>query len=209
MFRQIRGRRADREDSGFTLIELMVSITLLAILMSLVTAAVLGMFTTVRKQQSSADAIDADRTVLLRLDRQLRFANAITSPGAGATAGTTYVEWQTGNANQPKTCTQWRYAAGAFQARTWTQGLVGSSLTSWSTQIVGVSAIPGQKIFDIADTSEAGAGYSPQRQHLTIMFQTTAGTQQRSTRATELTITAENSPSASVLAGACTDGSRP
>jgi prepilin-type N-terminal cleavage/methylation domain-containing protein len=207
--RFIRERHAAREDDGFTLIELMVSITLLAILMSLVTAAMLSMFTTVRKQQSSADAIDADRTVLQRLDRQVRFANAITSPGAGTTAGTTYVEWQTGNASQPKTCTQWRYASGKFQARTWIQGSSATTTTAWSTQIVGVSAIPGKKIFDIADTSETGPGYTPQRQQLSVKFQTTSGTQQSSTRATQLTIVAENSPSAAVVVGACADGSRP
>ena len=205
MNRPVREVVAGDEDSGFTLIELLVSITLLSILMALVTSAMLSMFSTTRKQQGVADAADANRAVLQRLDRDVRFANAVNTPGAGATAGSWYVEWRNGNTGQPQTCTQWRFAAGALQSRSWTEGSASATLTSWSTLETGVTAVSGKPIFDLGSAVVTGSGAAPQRQQLLVAFQSTRGVQQRSVRATQLTITAANTASSTVAAGVCTD----
>jgi prepilin-type N-terminal cleavage/methylation domain-containing protein len=202
-------RRFDRarEDRGFTLIELMVSILLLSVLMGIVTASIIGMFQGVRKTQGEATAIDANRAVVERLDKQIRFANAITSPGAGATAGTFYVEWQSGDTGQPQTCTQWRYVAStkALQARSWTE-VPGAASPAWVTQILGVSPIAGQNVFQPGKPDpRLSAASQPQKQQLTVEFQTTAGLQQRTTRATELTVTAVNTTSSLAPTGICSD----
>jgi len=209
-----RARREQRSDEGFTLMELLVAIGLLSILMAIVTAALVSMFQTVRKQQNQADAIDQIRFVVDKLDKSVRYANAINTPGAGSTAGTLYVEWRIGNltgaTNYSQTCNQWRFDStnGLLQSRTWTEGTSGSTLTSWFTQADHIVQHGSTAVFVLPISTIQGAG-APAKQQLQIAFDATVGTQQSTTRSTQLTLTAANTTSASVAAGKCTDVSRP
>lgn len=185
---------------------------LLTIVMGIVTTAIIAMFHGVRKTQGEADAVDANRNLVERFDKDARFANAITKPGPGVTAGTTYVEWRTGNLGAPQTCTQWRYVSATqqIQSRSWTEGSRSSTLTSWKTEIVGVTPLPATSIFSLPTPDPAlNAASDPQKEQLTLAFQSTAGVQQRTSRATQLTVTAVNTTSAAVPANVCSDVTSP
>jgi len=190
----------------------MVSMFIFTILLGLLGVAVTSMFQSVRKQQAIADASDVNRLVVERLDKQVRYANAITAPGAGTTTGSTYVEWRTGILNvasaQPQTCSQWRFLSVTkqLQSRQWTEGSYSSTVSSWVNQENGVSVLPGVAIFTLAPTVSAAT--LPQQQ-LTIAYQTTVGVQQKATRATQVTFTAQNTVGSAAPTSVCIDGTRP
>jgi len=199
--------RDRRDDGGFTLMELIVAIGLLSILMAIVTTAIVSMFQTVRKQQGQADAIDQIRFVVDKLDKSVRYANAINTPAVGATAGITYVEWRAGNltgaTNFDQTCTQWRFdsTTGLLQSRSWIEGQSGT-LTAWFTQATGISQNGSNPVFAAPVSSATGAA-AQTKQQLQIWFNATNGVQQTTTRTTKVTFTAQNTTSSAVAAGKC------
>jgi len=210
---RIRGR-----DEGATLVELLVAFGIFAILLAIVTAATLSMFQSSRKQASQGDDLDASRKVIELLDKQVRYANAITTPGTGP-SGDTYVEWRTGNIGLQQTCTQWRYDPTANQLayRSWrpTLGSPGywnnGSLTSWTTAGSGISAVVGTPIFSITP-AYLGASPAPSpapntKEELTVAFVTTKGKPAQS-QTSQVTLTATNSTSMSAPTGSqavCTE----
>ena len=80
-----------------------------------------------RKETGQTNNLNSSRKVIALLDHSVRYANAVTAPGTG-TDGSYYFEFQTGNAGQQQTCTQWRWVptGGTMQWRTWQPPLTGS-----------------------------------------------------------------------------------
>jgi prepilin-type N-terminal cleavage/methylation domain-containing protein len=215
--RRILGRLRDRErDEGFTLMELLVAIGLLSILMAIVTTAIVSMFQAMRKQQGQADAIGQIRVVVDKLDKSVRYANAVNTPGVGTTAGTLYVEWRTGNltgaTNYTQTCTQWKFdsSAGTLQSRTWNEG-DSTSISAWFTQATGISNNGTTDVFSFPKDRTDSTVLNPpinvtaaaQRQQLEVTFNAKAGVQQTTTRATDVILTAQNTTSGLMAAGKC------
>jgi prepilin-type N-terminal cleavage/methylation domain-containing protein len=123
-------------EAGFTLIELMVSIILMSAVGAGFLAATTSIFDGIHKQQGVVDAVDGNRRVLQTLDKQVRYASAINTPGAG-TDGNFYVEYLWTKTSPTtvdvQTCTQWRLnpTADVLQSRSWTSGTTTPS--AWST----------------------------------------------------------------------------
>lgn len=67
-----------RDDSGVTLIELIVSMTIMAVMMTMFTTAVLQMYQAANKTESMSNAQSELNTVFLRLDRLVRYASGIS-----------------------------------------------------------------------------------------------------------------------------------
>ena len=67
-----------RDDSGVTLIELMVSMTIMAVAMTMFTTAALQMYQAANKTESLSNAQAELNTVFLRLDRLVRYASGIS-----------------------------------------------------------------------------------------------------------------------------------
>jgi prepilin-type N-terminal cleavage/methylation domain-containing protein len=152
-----------QEDKGFTLMELLIAMGLFAVVMTLVSGAMIVMYHDVGKQQGQSNDLDGLRKATDLLDFQVRYANAISQPGVGATGTATYVEWQTGNGGQPQTCTQWRLdsSTSLLQYRTWPVSLSTAPVpTAWVTELVGAQAIPGTAIFATSALAP-GATVSP------------------------------------------------
>jgi Tfp pilus assembly protein PilE len=224
--RALRECHRNREQ-GATLVELLVAFGVFAMLLALVTAATLSMFQSSRKQAGMADALDASRKVVEMLDKQVRYANAITTPGTGA-SGATYVEWRTGNvgSQQQQYCTQWRYVPSTkqLQYRTW-RPVIGSPGSysnlspaggSFTTVASGVSAVSGTPMFSIAPISFSSTPPTPSpitREELTVAFTLTKGKPAQS-QTSQVTLTADNStsqnaPSPAVCTESVTGGNRP
>jgi hypothetical protein len=91
---------------------------------------------------NTADSSDEARRAFLRLDRQVRYADAINYPGQG-TDGAWYVEFRTplSDLTGPTArCSQWRYRPdGTFQTRSWAEGSAPAA-TSWSTVMTSFTA---------------------------------------------------------------------
>jgi prepilin-type N-terminal cleavage/methylation domain-containing protein len=207
--------RSRNDDRGFSLIELLVSMVILAILMSVVVAATTTMYRNLRKSTGATDVLDVSRKVVSALDKQVRYANAVTASGAGP-SGATYVEWRTGNSSQQQTCTQWRFdpVATTFAYRQWQPMLtlsspsVASTLTGWRVEGKGIGLPATGSLFSL--TSTTGAGAPSTHQQLTVAFTTTAGLQPKSTNRTQVSFTAVNTANATVPGSSvCNEGGRP
>jgi len=129
-------------DAGLTLVELMVSLIVFSLFLTILLSAVIGITRASSRAQLLSRSSSNVLIVFQNLDRQIRYANAINFPGAGP-SGSRYIEFRTGAESAPTgvvTCTQWRYnpAAAAIQTRTWPD-VVGASPTPWVTKISDVT----------------------------------------------------------------------
>lgn len=131
-----------RDAAGFTLIELLISMILLAIVSSTFLAAINAIYSGVHKQQGITDAADGNRRAFELLDKQVRYASGINTPGT-ATDGNYYVDYQwsksTGSLDAV-TCSQWRLnpTADVLQYRSWPSGTTPNPAPPWTTIATGV-----------------------------------------------------------------------
>ncbi len=84
--------KAEHEE-GFTIIELLVSMILLAVVSTTFLAATNAIYAGIHKQQGIVNAADGNRRAFELLDKQVRYASAINTPGT-APDGNYYVEYQ-------------------------------------------------------------------------------------------------------------------
>lgn len=199
MIRALRGRREPAE-SGFTLVELLVSMMLFAVVLAMVTSGMIVMQKGLRKAQGQTDNLDASRAVIELLDRQVRYANTITQPGAG-TSGDTYVEWRTGDTGQPQTCTQWRFdpTAQTLSYRSWAATSPPGTPTAWATKATNVVQSGSAPLFTTTalpvGQAQAAANNSIHAS-LTVVFAIRHGVNPSTTSKSQVTLTAINTKNA-------------
>jgi type II secretory pathway pseudopilin PulG len=118
-------RRVERPrasgDGGITLIEVVVSMTVMTALMSIFTFGVVQMYRSANKVEAVSVAQSQMHTAFQRLDREIRYASGISTP---AQVGPDwYVEYLTANGGGP-VCVQLRLVGDTrqLQRRTWPSG---------------------------------------------------------------------------------------
>jgi prepilin-type N-terminal cleavage/methylation domain-containing protein len=188
-------RRGVPDDDGFSLIEVVVSMTIMAIIGAIFTAGMVQVYRTVTGTDERWIAQGQVSQALMRLDREVRYASYIgaTSPGRP------YVEYQMMN-DVTQQCVQLRIASTAngsqLQRRTWTQGQTPVVPTAWARLATGVtSAAPFTRI-DPTDTLT--------HQQLRLVLTATADT---TAKQSDVTYTALNTNQNSV--SLATSGSGP
>lgn len=209
-----RWRERNAEDEGISLVEVIVATLIFGIVLTIITAAIVGMFRQVRTQTNQTNDLNAARNVITKLDHQVRYANAVTTPGTG-TDGSYYVEFRVGNTNLQQTCYQWRYVptGGTVQYRTWLPLLngVGSTTASgWNTVGTGFSLVGATPIFSITPASTMQSTDDSHYQ-LTATFNASSGAP-AVTNQNQVTITAINStrnPASPTPSAVCTENGRP
>jgi prepilin-type N-terminal cleavage/methylation domain-containing protein len=141
----VRRARAARDGAadGFTMVELMVSIILLAVISATFLAATNSIYAGIHKQQGITDAADGNRRAFELLDKQVRYASAINTPGTGSD-GNFYIEYmwsQSTGSLDAVTCSQWRLnpTTDLLQYRSWASGSTPSPTPSWTTVDTGVT----------------------------------------------------------------------
>ena len=82
------GRYTADRDSGTTLIELMITLAIMSIVMTIAAATLILAQAASNRIEHSAQAIDAARLLSASLDRELRSAICISSPGENLTGNT-------------------------------------------------------------------------------------------------------------------------
>lgn len=130
-----------RPDAGMTLVELIVSIGIFTIVVSVFMAGVVIMTNSTVRSDVTAQSGDSVRLVFQRLDRQIRYAESVNLPGTGA-SGARYVEFRTSERSSSTgvaTCTQWRWdpTAGTIAQRSWND-TAGVTAPAWSTLVTDV-----------------------------------------------------------------------
>jgi prepilin-type N-terminal cleavage/methylation domain-containing protein len=130
---------ARRNDAGYSLIEVMMAMVCTGILMTLVTSAVIQIYHSV----NSVDAVSAAQgqidTTFSRLDKEIRYARAISTPGA--VGGDQYVEYLL-SVDSVDTCVELRMrnSTGELQRRQWPKNQNPLAPTAWQTLASSVTS---------------------------------------------------------------------
>ncbi|UCN16421.1 PulJ/GspJ family protein [Cellulomonas iranensis] len=130
-----------RRDDGVTLVELIVSMGIFTVLIAVVMGGVVMMTRSTVRADVTVTADDGLRTAFQRLDRQVRYAEAVNFPGNG-TQGRRYVEFRVSaavSATGRATCTQWRWdpTAGTLDRRSW-EDRAGVAVPAFATVVADV-----------------------------------------------------------------------
>jgi type II secretory pathway pseudopilin PulG len=191
----MRARIRLSDDAGTTLLELLVGMILMGIFMSIFVGAVVSMTSAQSKTQSVAQTSQNLNQAFLALDKTVRYASAISTPGTGAPSGDWYVEYSTTTTGS-QVCTQLRVdiSTSELQRRTWTVvNSAASGLTGWTplaSEIANGTATAGISQPFIRVTPGATSDF----QQLTVTLASLAGPKNApTTSGTSFTITAVNS----------------
>ena len=141
-----RAHRAPHGESGFTIVELLVSMILLAVVSTSFLAAVNAIYSGIHKQQGITNAADGNRVAFELLDKQVRYASGINTPGTAAD-GNFYIEYQWSKSNgslDTLTCSQWRLnpTTHDLQWRSWVAGATPNPTPTFTTIDTGVTNVP-------------------------------------------------------------------
>ena len=165
-----------RDDRGVTVLEVVVAMSLMLVLVSAVTVGVVTMFRTAGTTALTSTAQSQVSLVVLRLDRQVRYATGISRPRV--VGGVQYVEYKFVEKGR-STCVQLRVTGGRLQQRTWTSGSTPQS--DWATLASGVATpqpfthldaddqIAHQRL-TVAVHATADAGTATRIKHRTVTF---------------------------------------
>ncbi len=151
-------QRTRTDDSGFTLVEMIVAMGIFAVLLAIFATAVQSFSASTVRALRTSDQSTQARTVFNLFDKQLRAASAISTP---ALVGVNwYVEYLDSTAAS-STCTQWvvRTDTDVIATRRWTVGAttapawrtVGTNVTNTTVQnpfglIVSTTVVPRQRL---------------------------------------------------------------
>ncbi|GIJ50895.1 hypothetical protein Val02_77810 [Virgisporangium aliadipatigenens] len=176
-----------RGDDGFTLAEVLVSMVLMAVVMSVFMTGVLQMFRTANGTINAATAQGEINRMYLRLDRSIRYAASISNTYTALSDGNNiYLQYLVTNAD-PDVCNQLRLNVtdGVLQYRSWVSGQVISLTTGWQTLASNV-------VYGPTSPSPFTRSTSGDFQRLRLLIETRVPNTQV-TAVTDVTFTAMNS----------------
>jgi prepilin-type N-terminal cleavage/methylation domain-containing protein len=184
--------RRDDADAGVTMVELLVTIFVFAIFLSIVTSSLIGITRASTQAQTISRSSTGVLDVFQKFDRAVRYADVINAPGA--TSSGRYVEFRipaatTGGA---ATCVQWRFVPSSqtLQTRQWADGSASPSIP-FVTKLKSVFDKSGNYPFALVPAGSAGS--SMQQLTLTVV----AGNAATKTAEISTTFVARNSTVAS------------
>lgn len=198
-------------ESGITLVEVLVAMTLLSIAMAIFTPAMLEIYRSTSQTQALAGPQSQLNTAVSRLDREVRYAAEISPPGLGY-GSEPRVEFLTTYTGTP-VCTQLRLVADStgaarLQRRSWTY-VAGRAAGTPLTDLTGFTTLasdlkPGQP-FRVAPTPTGTAtpGVNAHRLTVELTAQSVAGGKPRTA---VVTFTAMNSQIPQLQRNVCTEG---
>jgi Tfp pilus assembly protein PilV len=143
-------------DAGITMVEVMISMVVMSISLAMFTVAILQINRSASRTQAISQAQTQLNVAFLRLDKEIRYASAISKEGT--TGGDPAVEYLTTNTGS-RVCTELRINAGQLQRRTWTQppppavpGPGNETPSSWLPLATNVSSTTPFTFHDADDT---------------------------------------------------------
>ncbi|GAB7038833.1 hypothetical protein JCM9533A_26830 [Catenuloplanes niger JCM 9533] len=197
--RRLRARRL-RGDVGMTMAEVMVSMTVMAVLMVIFTGAIIQIHGVVNKADTIAETQLQLNNAFIRLDKEIRYARAFSDPGQ--VNGDWYVEYVV-QQDAVATCVGLRMQTSArtLQRREWPLDQNPPAPTRWTTIASGVGSATPFTVMAADTTSVNGFGF----QRLTLDMTAVQGggsgangARAGSTRQSNITFTALNATSGNV-----------
>ncbi|GIM88253.1 prepilin-type N-terminal cleavage/methylation domain-containing protein [Paractinoplanes toevensis] len=165
-------------DEGFSLIELIVSMSVMAVIMVIVTGAITEVYSDVNRTDSLSNARDQIGNSFRRLDKELRYATWVSTPAQ--VGGVWYLEYAT-----PTNCQQLVFRNGALTRAVWTlPGTTPGAATTIATDLTQTGSFapftvyaPGDQPYASAspNVSGVGSGYEPEHNQVRLRFSGTVG----------------------------------
>ena len=162
--------RPPRDDDGVSLVELLVAMTLMAVVGAMFTGGILQVYNALNKTDSDYTAQSQINQAFGTLDREIRYAKSVSTPAT--VSGDVYVEYLV-QIDNVDTCVELRLktSAAQLQRRTWAQGVTPVAPTPWG---VLASNVTGTTPFTVRALDKQNlTGYRFQR--LVVNFTSTAG----------------------------------
>jgi prepilin-type N-terminal cleavage/methylation domain-containing protein len=197
-----------RDDEGVTMIEVVVSLTLMAVLMTIFTTAVIQVYRSVNQTEAISSGQSQLNNVFLRLDKEVRYASGISLP-ARLASGDWYVEYLNTNRGD-ETCTELRLTAGGLlQRRTWDRNRAPIAPSGWSVLASNLATVAGSNPFEFipADPAAASGALAGSNFHqLRIALAALGGRDNKKIAESSITLAALNTSVATTSADTCTEG---
>jgi prepilin-type N-terminal cleavage/methylation domain-containing protein len=201
-------RRLRDQDDGVSMMEITVSLAIMSILMTMVTTAVLQVYTATNRTESITTSQAQLNNLFLRLDKEIRYAAGV-SREKEVTVGTWWVEYLVA-VNGVPTCTQLRLTTTTttLEKRTWVKDQTPFAPTAWRPLATNVTAPAGQQPFTFLSADPSGVGVSPSNfDRLQISLVARAlGNPTVTDAGTTITFTALNTTPATSTGTMCTEG---
>jgi prepilin-type N-terminal cleavage/methylation domain-containing protein len=206
----------DRDDAGFSLTEVMVTMAVMSVVMVVFTAAILQVYRTSGKAESISIVQSQLKIAFQRFDRQVRYSSWIAQPGKVGTAW--YVEWAGYDGSQ---CYQLRLetapasgqegpnnARGVLQMRTWPRATPPAAGTPGQTIANNLMAPDSSGPFErqaagVSTGSGTGSDFTPDFQRLRVRLTAQRGD---STAQVDTTFTALNTSRNTPATNDCSNG---
>jgi len=192
--------RIARDDSGFTMLEVVVTMVIMAIVMIIFSTGISQVFGVQSKVDAASNSQSQLNIAFEKLDKQIRYASGISTPGLiGSDPVVEYLTSFTGT----DVCTELRLHNGQLQQRTWTHSTAATPPTpSPTVKAPLASSLSGTTPFVV---TAASATFNFQR--LEIKLTNTSLTGNKAvTRQSDITFTALNTDLTTVSPTICTEG---
>jgi type II secretory pathway pseudopilin PulG len=192
--------RPPRNDDGVSLTELIVAMGIMAMVGAIFAGGILQIYRSVNKADSTYEAQSQINLAFVRLDKEVRYARAISDPGT--VSGDYYVDYLV-QLNSVDTCVELRLrtSTSELQRRTWTKNATPLAPTSWTTLATGVTS--SAPFTTVAADKNSLTGFRFQRLTLDVTSAVGSGNS-GSSRQTTVTFTALNA-TATDNAQTCTE----
>jgi type II secretory pathway component PulJ len=210
-----RGQRIrHRGDRGTTLVEVVVAMMIMTICGAIFTGAVVTLYGVTNRAQAVTNSSTQTNVAYQALDKMVRYAAAVSSPGFGAGVGTArywYVELRDTTSGS-EVCSQLRLNTSnqQLQRRTWTASSLSTTLTSWvqiSSGITNGAAASGST--DQPFVLPASAPTASHQQLRFTLVATAGPLSSLATSRTSVVITALNSTVPPPTGPICQEAGRP
>jgi prepilin-type N-terminal cleavage/methylation domain-containing protein len=195
-----------RDDQGYSLAEVLVSMAILAVVLVAVLGAILQIYSAVNRTENTSYARDQLGTAFRRLDKELRYATWVGTPGQ--VGGRWYLEYDTAAG-----CRQLVLAGGVLTLAGWT--LPGTQPGPKAAIAGELSPLPnvdpftvwaaGTKPYATASPGTAGMGrdYAAEHTQVRLRFTATVG---KVTLPFDTVFTAQNTDRNTPTVNGCSDG---
>ena len=166
-------------DQGYSLVEVIVATSLMAVIMVMVTGAITEVYSTVNRADGLSIARDQIGNSFRRLDKELRYATWVATPGQVGSA------WYLEYATDSTTCRQLVFRNGVLTQATWTlPGTTPGTALTIATDLAPTGSVapftvypPGARPYASAspNVSGVGRGYELEHTQVRLRFSGAAG----------------------------------
>jgi Tfp pilus assembly protein PilV len=127
-----------KSDAGFTMIDVLVSMSLMVVVMAVATAGITSMYRTAGAVEARSTAQAQLGLALQRLDREIRYAEGISDEYQ--VGSDWYVDFLAVQGTR-RQCIQLRLAGGQLAQRTWTYDQTPLTRTAWRPLATGITSV--------------------------------------------------------------------